>query len=103
MEAITGTALKQIVDEVKELSRKQMKSRQKTRVVAIAMFDLPDSTRIKLTKGHTEGIQLALLHNAICERIAKRFGGSVIKHMGDGVFIEFENPIKACLVPFALA
>lgn len=95
MEVILGTALKPIIDEVLELLKKQMRHKQKTGVVAIAMFDLPDSTRIKLTEGHTKGTQLALEHNLICEKIAKSFGGSVIKHMRDGVFIEFEDPLKA--------
>ena len=96
MEVVLGGALKPIVDEVLELLKKQMKHKQKTGVVAIAMFDLPDSTRTKLTEGHTKGTQLALEHNLICEKIAKTFGGSVIKHMGDGVFIQFEDPLKAC-------
>ena len=96
MEAMLGTALEAIVDEVLDLSKKQMRQKQKTGVVAVAMFDLPDSTRIKLVEGHSKGTQLALEHNLICEKIARSYGGSVIKHMGDGVFIEFKDPLKAC-------
>jgi len=96
MEVILSAALKPVIDEALELLTKQMRHKQKTGVVAIAIFDLPNSTKIKLTEGHTKGTRLALEHNLICEKIAQSFGGSVIKHMGDGVFIEFKDPIKAC-------
>jgi len=89
-------ALTPIIDEILQLMKSRSKRKRETDLVAVAMFDLPGSTKIKLTEGHSKGTQLALEHNLICEKIAKEFGGSVIKHMGDGVFIKFENPVKAC-------
>lgn len=70
--------------------------RKKIEHLAVVMFDLAGSTELKLAKGHSEGTQTALEHNFICEHIGKKFDGSVLKHMGDGIFIEFKDPLNAC-------
>jgi len=64
---------------------------------AVAIFDLCSSTELKLIAGHTFGTQMALNHNLLCRRIVKRFGGRIVKEIGDGVICDFEDPLKACL------
>lgn len=63
----------------------------------IAIFDLSESTNMKLKIGHDETIKIIFLHNQICGQIAKRFKGVVIKDMGDGLLAVFDNPVNACL------
>ena len=96
-EPLTYSMLELIIDESNKLIKRKIKNKRKTiKTVAVAMFDLPGSTQIKLMEGHTIGTQRAIKHNLICEKISKKFGGNVIKYMGDGIFIEFDDPIKAC-------
>jgi class 3 adenylate cyclase len=63
----------------------------------IAIFDLAGSTPMKLLGGHTLGTRAALLHNLICREIAGRRGGMVVKELGDGVIVAFDDPVSACL------
>lgn len=93
---LTAMMIDFTLDEILKIIKKRMKRRKKMDTVAIAMFDLPGSTKIKLEEGHSKGVELALSHNLMCKNIANKFGGTVIKNMGDGVFIEFENTIQAC-------
>lgn len=62
----------------------------------ICMFDLSESTPLKLRVGHTSGTKTALLHNHICREIVRHFGGAVVKELGDGILIKFDDPSKAC-------
>jgi class 3 adenylate cyclase len=64
---------------------------------AIGMFDLCSSTPLKLRVGHTLGTRTALAHNLLCRRIADRFGGLVVKELGDGVLVKFNDAVDACL------
>jgi len=69
---------------------------KKTKMMPVAMFDLAGSTRIKLEEGHSVGTRLVIEHNLLCEDISEKFGGTVIKHMGDGIFLQFQDAIEAC-------
>lgn len=89
--------ISKLFDEIFNLLKTRIKSSRKTDIVAVAMFDLPESTKIKLEKGHSYGTQMAIEHNLICKKIAEQYQGEVIKHMGDGIFIKFNDPEKACL------
>lgn len=64
---------------------------------AVAIFDLADSTGLKLKIGHDETIKKMFLHNQICSQIIKRFKGQIIKDMGDGLLAMFNDPLDACL------
>lgn len=73
---------------------------RKTSPKAIAIFDLSNSSRLKISRGHYEGTEKALLHNDICKLIIKDLRGTVIKELGDGVLASFDKPldsIKAAL------
>ena len=63
---------------------------------AIMIFDLTDSTALKLKKGHLEGRTKALQHNLLCHKIIEGFDGQVIKNLGDGVLGVFGDGISAC-------
>lgn len=63
----------------------------------IGMFDLSGSTPLKLRIGHTSGTMAALLHNIVSRKIAEKSKGSVVKELGDGILIQFDDPVLACL------
>jgi class 3 adenylate cyclase len=65
--------------------------------LAVAFFDLVGSTARKLEQGHLAGIEAVTRHNATCRTIAERLGGRVIKELGDGVLLTFEDPANAAL------
>ncbi len=77
-------------------------SRGQREVCAVAIFDLPGSTALKLERGHYEGTRRALRHNLICKEISKAFGGRVVKELGDGVLITFKDAIDACRASLAI-
>jgi len=62
---------------------------------AIAFFDLSNSSKLKLSKGHYEGADKVFLHNGICKFIIKDLHGNVIKELGDGVLASFDKPLDA--------
>lgn len=64
---------------------------------AIGFFDLVGSTARKIEEGHFDGTLAALQHNALCMTLAKRFNGTVIKSLGDGVLMTFPSAIDAAL------
>lgn len=81
--------------KVAKSSLTKMKGERLTSVVAI--FDLPASTPLKLEGGHTVGTRAALMHNIICRTIVEKFGGTVVKELGDGLLCKFDEPVNACL------
>jgi class 3 adenylate cyclase len=97
MELTVSIAYDLILKEAIETIKKSIKNKKKTTTVAVAMFDLVGSTYLKRALGHSKGTHIVLEHNLMCEKISEKFDGSVIKHMGDGLFIEFEDPSNACL------
>jgi class 3 adenylate cyclase len=62
----------------------------------VAMFDLSGSTPLKLNLGHTLGTRTALQQNIVCRKIAERYQGVVVKELGDGVLIVFDDAVQAC-------
>lgn len=78
-----------------QLRVKKTKGKRATKIIAI--FDLTGSTPLKLKEGHTLGTRTVLLHNLICREIATEHNGVVVKELGDGILIEFLDPVSACL------
>lgn len=64
---------------------------------SIVFFDLTGSTARKLVEGHKAGVMAALKHNNFCRLIAEKFGGEVLKELGDGVLAMFPDPLQAVL------
>ena len=52
---------------------------------------------MKLSEGHTYGTRVSLFHNLICQKIAAKHTGTVVKELGDGLIVEFQDPVSACL------
>lgn len=65
--------------------------------LAVGFFDLVDSTLLKVTEGHAVGTLAALQHNAICDHVAAKFNGTVVKHLGDGVIVTFASSHMAAV------
>lgn len=94
------SAVLEDLDKISEMFNKitniiKIHTRKPLQVIAI--FDLSDSTRLKLKIGHDETIKKIFLHNQICKVISKRFKGIIIKEMGDGILVAFNEPLQACL------
>ncbi len=66
------------------------------RACAVGIFDMAESTKLKLDKGHLEGRSRALRHNLLCRRVIEAFGGKVVKTLGDGVLATFPDGLLAC-------
>ncbi len=63
---------------------------------AVVLFtDMVGSTRASLTSGDEEWHRLLDTHDRISQRIVSQHGGSVVKHMGDGVLATFDAPSQA--------
>jgi class 3 adenylate cyclase len=62
----------------------------------IAFFDLSDSTRAKMTVGNAAASRAVLTFTSLASSITARFGGQVIKTLGDGVLATFSDPLAAC-------
>lgn len=82
-----------ITSKVTEIIKFQTKKPLET----VAIFDLADSTNMKLKIGHDETVKKMFLHNQLCRQIIKRFKGRAIKDTGDGLLTRFEDPLNACL------
>jgi len=66
------------------------------RALATLLFtDIVDSTRRAAELGDSEWRPLLERHNAIVEDGVARFGGSVVKLLGDGALARFESPAGA--------
>ena len=86
-----------LVKLLKDARSKVEMSKGKRVTKTIGMFDLSESTPLKLRIGHTLGTRAALLHNIVCRKIVEKFGGTVVKELGDGILVKFEDPVIACL------
>ena len=82
---------------LEDAQSKVKRSKGKRATKTIGMFDLSGSTPLKLRIGHTLGTRAALLHNLVCRKIAEKSGGTVVKELGDGILIKFDDPVTACL------
>jgi len=63
----------------------------------IMFTDLESSTEYKRDMGHTKGYMRNRLFCDICENAVKQHNGQVVKRLGDGVMVVFENAIDAVL------
>ncbi|MFQ5519068.1 MAG: adenylate/guanylate cyclase domain-containing protein [Mariprofundus sp.] len=63
----------------------------------IMFTDLESSTEYKRAMGHTKGYMRNRLFCDICENAVERYNGHVVKRLGDGVMVVFENAIDAVL------
>ena len=82
---------------LKTLQLRLKKTKGKRITKTIGFFDLIGSTPMKLREGHTTGTRAALLHNLICREIATQYTGLVVKEFGDGLLVQFDDPLSACL------
>lgn len=64
---------------------------------SIVFFDLVGSTARKLERGHKVGVMAALKHNKFCSLVVERYGGEVLKELGDGILAMFPDPLNAVL------
>jgi len=101
--------LQKIIDEVSKLDNRDKKlyefygqmgnpkTLNKNLSMAVAIFDLSESTALKTGLGHNEAMRKIRIYDRICRFIVHRFNGEVIKPLGDGILVVFENPLNACL------
>ncbi len=83
---------KEVIQEIKKNKKRNIGI-----MTTVTIFDLSDSTSLKLKLGHDKAMQIVLFHNEICRRMIKKFSGVIIKEVGDGIIARFNNPINACL------
>lgn len=62
---------------------------------AILFTDIVESTRLTLELGDSVAMRLIREHDAIVRAELARFGGSEVKHMGDGIMAVFASASKA--------
>jgi class 3 adenylate cyclase len=86
------------LDELVEAARKEAQAvaRQADALQVIAFFDLSGSTRSKLERGNASASQAALTFTSLASSISARFGGRVLKTLGDGALATFNDPLAAC-------
>ena len=75
----------------------QTMHKNNTKLETVVIFDLVESTLLKLKLGHAEAMRKILLHDKICRSVVKRLEGEIIKETGDGLIVLFQNPLHACL------
>jgi len=63
----------------------------------IMFTDLESSTEYKRSMGHTKGYMRNRLFCDACKQAVERYNGQVVKRLGDGVMVVFENAIDAVL------
>jgi len=63
----------------------------------IMFTDLESSTEYKRSMGHTKGYMRNRLFCDVCKQAVERYNGQVVKRLGDGVMVVFENAIDAVL------
>ena len=57
---------------------------------AIAFFDLPGSTKMMKSDPHM-AVPRMILHNAMCRAIIRLNKGTIVKELGDGLMVRFDN------------
>jgi class 3 adenylate cyclase len=73
------------------------RSKSKSQVATIVIFNLGGSTSVNLQDSHDEAMEKLLLHERICRSISKKFNGHVMKEIGDRILVIFDHPLNACL------
>jgi hypothetical protein len=62
---------------------------------AILFTDIVDSTRLTQQLGDRAAMQLVRLHDSIVRSVLAQFGGSEVKHTGDGIMAAFTSASQA--------
>ncbi len=62
---------------------------------AILFTDMVDSTRLTQQVGDREAMQLLRQHDSIVRSVLAQFGGSEVKHTGDGIMAAFDSASQA--------
>ncbi len=62
---------------------------------AILFTDMVDSTRLTQQLGDRAAMQLLREHDSIVRSVLARFGGSEVKHTGDGIMAAFDSAYQA--------
>jgi adenylate cyclase len=65
-------------------------------LLAIAFFDLSGSTSATLQRGNTVAARDSLTFTSLAEDISRRFGGDLVKTLGDGALVSFDDALAAC-------
>lgn len=65
--------------------------------VAILFADLSASTRYRSEKGHEEGYRRGAIHNFIVKEKIKKYGGEVLKEIGDEVMAIFRDAKRSVI------
>lgn len=61
----------------------------------VGFFDLANSTQYKLEHGADEGAKRAIKFVLVAASIVVEHGGRVLKNLGDGVLVTFDDPVAA--------
>ncbi len=86
------------LDELVEAAHKEAQAvaQHVGELQVIAFFDLSGSTRAKLAHGNAPASQAALAFTSVAASMSARFGGRVLKTLGDGALATFSDPLAAC-------
>jgi class 3 adenylate cyclase len=68
------------------------------RPVTILFTDIEDSTRYWDTYGDVKGRLMVDQHNRLTFPVVKRFGGRIIKTIGDAIMASFKDPEDAVFI-----
>jgi class 3 adenylate cyclase len=79
------------------VSMGQTVSKSNTKLETVVIFDMVESTLLKLKIGHAEAMRKILLHDKICREVVKKLEGEILKETGDGLIVLFQNPLHACI------
>lgn len=90
-----------VVDEIEQFLLGERVSEQSQRELATMVFtDVVDSTQRTSEVGDSEWRKLLDVHDTTIMTEVERYGGTVIKNLGDGFFLSFDGPaaaIMACI------
>ena len=75
----------------------EVTSNSKYILVSIALFDFPNSSKLKKLLGQKRSLRIILFHNQICRYFIHEFNGYVVKELGDGLLAIFDDPFRACI------
>ena len=76
--------------ELENAARRAKRGRLEPSVGAIAFFDLPGSTKMMKNDPHM-AVPCMILHNAMCRAIIRLNNGTIVKELGDGLMVRFDN------------
>jgi hypothetical protein len=62
---------------------------------AVLFTDMVDSTRLTQQFGHRAAMRFLRVHDSVVRAVLARFGGSEVKHTGDGIMTAFTSAFQA--------